>query len=104
MCLAARPGQIVEIYQYWDSAVANYTSNDLRRGAFGKNVGHNPQGANDSILAGPPEDKEGPDHRLVRGEPIIQGGRRLHSLQTPSILIASMCLDMYYPYLRGVTR
>lgn len=35
MCLAARPGQIVES-RYWDLIVPNRTSSDLRRGAFGQ--------------------------------------------------------------------
>jgi len=55
MCLAARPDQIVAIYQlYWDPAIANYTSNDLRRGAFGK-----------KCLETQPIGSERPDHRLV---------------------------------------
>ena len=39
MCLAAYPGQIAETHKYWDLAVADYTSNDLRKGAFGKTLG-----------------------------------------------------------------
>lgn len=93
MFLAARPGLIAES-QHWDLIVPNCTNNDPRRGAFGKN------GAKGSTPAGPPEENEGPDHRIVRAEPIIQAGGRPLSPDT----FNPHCFHVHCPHSRGVTR
>ena len=67
-------------------AFVNCTRNDLHRGSFGKNDGNNPHNAVS-------------DHRLVRRP----GRRPTSSPQLSSILVATMCLGMYCPYLCRVT-
>jgi len=68
---------------------ANYTSNDLRKGAFGKDDGHNPR--MQVRVTGSCE----------RG--LLSKGAAHRPFQIPPILIVPTCLGMYCPYSRKVT-
>jgi len=101
MCLAALPGQIMEIHKHCDLTVANYTSNDPRGGTFGKSDG---QFTEREWFDRSGTSREGPDHRLVTrygAEPAFQGGSQPHTLRIPSILIAPMCPGVLSILMQG---
>lgn len=93
-------------HQYGDPAIANYTSDDLRRGSFGK---RNPLGMIPirSWHTGRPAERRtritGSYEWNVWTEAITQGGD--HSIQIPLVvLVASMWFGVHSLYPRRVTR
>jgi hypothetical protein len=58
--MAAHPGQIVDIHHCGNLTFANYPRNDLQRGAFGKNDGHNPSSVRDRITGSSAADSLNP--------------------------------------------
>ncbi|KAF9648740.1 hypothetical protein BDM02DRAFT_3114900 [Thelephora ganbajun] len=77
---------------------------DLRKGAFGKNDGHNLLGAQRFNPGGTPREQRRSRITGSYGQNPLSKKAVINSFQIPLILIAPMCLGMYCLYLRGVAR